>query len=1088
MNSLTVYRASAGSGKTFTLAVEYVKLLVLYAGGKEFAHILAVTFTNKATTEMKSRILAHLYGVGGTDEVLPSSRDFFNKLKEKLHEEPGFSASDEEIRHRCRWALQLILHDYSHFRVQTIDAFFQSILRGLAHELGLTASLQVDISDTEVLSEAVDRIIDRLQDEPEVQTWLFSLIQEQIENNQRWDVTREVKGFGRAIFNETYLRQGDLLREVLADKKRLSAFIDAVRKKRDDAVARLKSQGNSLCELLRQKGVTYDDFSNGKTLATFVRDISNGDFGVKIGTRITGWADDPISMVRKSDRSDRSDLLDVADAVSSLLDETLELLPSLSHDYNSAQLALRHIKPLRLLDFIDREVATINAENSRFNLAKTPIFLNRMIGQDDAPFIFEKTGALLHHIMIDEFQDTSRLQWENFFVLLMETFSRGGRNLIVGDVKQSIYRWRGGDWRMLGFIDKEVTPDPRVIPLDTNFRSSTRVINFNNAFFRSAADLLDVATSADEQLLGIERHKIHDDPAGDERGLYGQAYGDVRQQPRPGKAESGYVCVTAIDTTAEPFKESDALEEWILNDLCERVRSLIDNGVPENKITILVRWNREIPPILAAFAATEGMPKVVSDEAFLLGASPAIQLLIAALRVIDDPEEPVATEFLRVHAPDFEPASLPDLPLYELLEHLYAQLDVASVAGQDAYLFGFFDAVTDYLRDGQADVHSFLAYWDETLSAKAIPAGRSDGIRILTIHKSKGLEFHTVVVPFCSWPFEGDRWDSLLWCTPSEAPYSDLGLLSAFERDYVEEHVQARLDELNALYVAFTRAEDNLFVWAPYGKQDAAPKTVGDLTAVVLPGLDVWDDDVAEGVRCYFDGELVVPERKVTDTQCDATPDKQASDETVNRMKPEFGQIAVHMVSHEGLPQFRQSNSSQQFVRQAQADAAPDAEDEAILLEQCRQQEYIDTGLLLHSLFQQIATTADIARVLMQFESDGLLGSDGVSRQDLCRIIDRALQNPQVARWFDGSWELYTECGIACIDPKLHQPVTRRPDRVMLSSDHSEAVVVDFKFGRPHEGYEEQVQTYMNLIAQMYPQATVCGYLWYVLKGKVFRV
>ena len=1110
MVPLKVYKASAGSGKTFTLAVEYVTLLVLYSGEKEFTHILAVTFTNKATTEMKDRIIAHLYGVGGTDHVLSSSRGFFDALKQNLSETHGFHASDEEIRRRCALALQQILHDYSHFRVQTIDAFFQTILRGLAHELGLTANLQVEISDTEVLSEAVDRIIDRLKDEPEVQSWLFSLVQEQIENNQRWDVTREVKDFGRAIFNETYLRQGDQLRRFLSDRTRLNEFISELSRQRDDAVATLRQYARDLAEALRQGGVNSIDFSNGKTLENFIQKLQKGEMNVKLGTRIEGWADDPLTMVKTADRNARQNLIEVADVVSGILTEVREQLPHLRHQHNSARLALRHIKPLLLLDFIDREVTEINSETSRFNLAKTPIFLNRMVGQDDAPFIFEKIGALLHHIMIDEFQDTSRLQWENFRVLLLDTFARGGHNLLVGDVKQSIYRWRGGDWRMLGYIDREIQPKPDVKPLKFNFRSATRVIRFNNRFFCESTTLLDDLSVADETLLGMEWEPIPDDPEGRQRGFFGKAYADVCQKPKPGRAEGGRVMLTVLDTGQEPFKKREGWQAWILEDLRARVSALHAEGIPYEQMTILIRNNSDAAPIIEAFAADASMPPIVSDEAFMFSSSQTVRLLIAALRHIDDPEEPVSVEMLK-RCPCLPEGlwtnpTLREMPLAGLLEHLYVELGLSQIPGQDAFLFGFFDAVSDYLRDGQADVHSFLNYWDDTLSRKSIPAGRADGIRILSIHKSKGLQFHTVLIPFCAWDFERDRLGSLLWCHPTEAPYSELGILpispssatareSVFAVDYTEEHLHARLDELNALYVAFTRAEENLVVWAPGGNLERDGRTVGDLVANVMPRLadlhhDILAESRAEGVMTYKVSEEANPSETDVNGGPDASLTPAQPDDEPNRMEPEEQLLPVRMVSHTGVHQFRQSNQSSKFVRQLAIDQVKADDDEAeiaLLLEQNRQQEYIDTGLLLHNVFQQITTRDDIGRVLESFESDGLL-TGTVSVAALSRRIERAMNNPQIAKWFDGSFEVIAESSILSIDPATHIPVTLRPDRVMRSADGREVVVVDFKFGTCHEGYDEQVQRYMRLMREMYPTATVSGFLWFVNQSKVKEV
>ena len=226
--------------------------------------------------------------------------------------------------------------------------------------------------------------------------------------------------------------------------------------------------------------------------------------------------------------------MEAADVISGILSQLITALPRQQYAVNSARQALAHLKPLFLLDFIDKEVADINAENSRFNLAKTPILLNRMIGESDAPFIFEKIGALLHHVMIDEFQDTSRLQWENFRTLLLESYSRGGRNLIVGDVKQSIYRWRGGDWRTLGNIENEVRPTPVVRHLDVNFRSQRNIISFNNDFFTDAFRALDHISQEEEKLLGLTN-------------FFATAYADVEQQCPENRPEAGYVRVSVLD-------------------------------------------------------------------------------------------------------------------------------------------------------------------------------------------------------------------------------------------------------------------------------------------------------------------------------------------------------------------------------------------------------------------------------------------------------------------------------------------------------------------------------------------------------------
>lgn len=1064
MASLTVYKASAGSGKTFTLAVQYIKLLVLAGENGEYARILAVTFTNKATAEMKDRILSQLYGIGHS---LPSSQVYFKALKDALTESiVGEIYSDDEIRRRCRFALHQILHDYNRFRVQTIDAFFQTILRGLAHELGLTANLQVEISDTEVLSKAVDRIVERLQDEPQVFEWLYSLVRDRIAGDQRWDVTREVKNFGRAIFNEDYLMRGDQLRERLNDTAFMRDFIRKLETIESDAVEEVKGFGIGLEQHVYNAGYSFSDFSNGQTLRTFVEHLKAGETTVEIGTRIHGWANDPLALLKKADRVGA--MLELADEVSGNLSMIINRLQVIQYAINSARLALAHLKSLCLLDAINREVTAINAETSRFNLAKTPILLSQMVGESDAPFVFEKIGAMLHHVMIDEFQDTSRLQWKNFRALLIESLAKGGRNLIVGDVKQSIYQWRGGDWRILGDIERTLTPPPVVHNLDTNRRSASTIIHFNNEFFQDAAKRLDEVSIEESRLLPYAFSFAH-------------AYGDVVQQT-PG-ADPGFVSLSLLNSS--DYAKREEWEPEILNDLKQQIRDLHQQGLPYSCMTILVRNNSDMQPVIASFAEDTDMPPIVSDEAFLLAASPAINLLIAALRVLDDATDTISAYYLRTHIKDYPAEGLDPqlsrLPLYELLETLYRELHLDRIAHQDAYLFGFFDAVLDFLHNESADIHSFLAFWEERLSRQAIPAGQVNGIRIITIHKAKGLEFHTVFMPFCTWALERDRATDLLWCSPSVPPYDSLNLLpitpnaktapnSVFAREYAESHLLSRLDELNALYVAFTRPVKNFYAWAVGNAEylNKSRRTVGDLIAAVLAGSCVM-------------GEPIV-------STGNASREASSTEQMKNRMTPEPTPLDIQMHSYPLSASFRQSNRSQQFIASLTADDAEEVE----ASEHYRQQQYIETGRLLHSVLQQIHKLEDMPRVLDNLEHEGVISrnaADGtyvsVRRSDIEAWFSKGFDDPKIASWFSDDWTIFNECSIISANPETKEMETHRPDRVMVSADGSQVVVVDFKFGRHHPDYEQQVRNYMQLLSQMYPSAHIEGYLWFVYSSRV---
>lgn len=1065
-----VYKASAGSGKTFTLAVHYIKLLVMADGPDEYSKVLAVTFTNKATAEMKDRILSQLYGISYS---LASSQKYLSALRKSIAEDGDAVPPDDELRRRCRVALHHILHDYNRFRVQTIDSFFQTVLRGLAHELGLSANLQVEISDTEVLSKAVDRLVDRLQDDPPLLDWMMSLVRDQIENNQRWDITRSVKAFGRAIFDEDYITRGDKLRRVIGDEAAFRSFISRLTAVRSSAPGAVASLGTTLEARISALGVTYSDFAYGSNLQTFVDKLVAADMTLEPSKRVRDWAFDPMKLLTKANQTMRPDLVAAADELSGYLSETLDEFDRLQRDYNSAQLVLAHIKQLRLLANIDEEVTQLNVETGRFNLAKTPILLNRMVGESDSPFVFEKIGTLLRHVIIDEFQDTSHLQWQNFKVLLKEALSKGGHSLIVGDVKQSIYRFRGGDWRMLGNIEREISPAPRVRTLDMNYRSLGRVIDFNNDFFQEAAATMDTV-SAEEQAVATDTFRFAD------------AYADVYQYKPDDTPQEGYVRVVSIDSKS--LSADDDCQRAIIDDLMEQVRQLHADGAPYSRMTILVRNNFEAQPIIDAFASADDMPEIVSDEAFLFSSSEAIQTIVCALRLLVDATDVVPAFFLLQRYPDkalFTPeqsAQLLRLPLYELVETLCRHFELSRQHGQEAYLAAFFDAVQDFVHGEQADIPSLLRYWDERLGRQSIPAAAVDGIRILTIHKSKGMEFDTVFLPFCTWKFYNESHRNLIWCVPTEAPYSELGLLpitsgknaakSAFASDYAREHLYARLDELNSLYVAFTRARNNIYVWA-----------VGNAKGIAQPSRSVGDLVVSVYPHGYEDGIPV----------CGNTP-SEASQETKpraeeNRLQAVRRSYEVPFATYALHAQFRQSNRSQQFIASALAD------DVAAAGELSRQQQYIELGNLLHSVLQQMRTREDMPRVLDALEHEGIItrtASDGsyvsVRRSDVAQWLERGFANAVVADWFSGRWTLFNECAILSVDAATGGYDSHRPDRVMVSPDGRRVVVVDFKFGSEREEYCEQVLNYMRLLSGIYPEAQVEGYLWYVYKGVIRNV
>ncbi len=1083
---LLVYKASAGSGKTFTLAVEYIKHLIL--NPRAYRQILAVTFTNKATAEMKERILQQLYGIWQGD---PASDAYLARIKEgvrgmkseKLRMKNGGGDEDEELRRRAGMALQYMLHDYSRFRVETIDSFFQSVMRNLARELELSPNLNIELNNAEVLSDAVDSLIEKLTPTSPVLAWLLDYINERIADDKRWNVSNEVKSFGRNIFDESYIERGEALRECLRTPGTLKLYRDVLRELETEALEQMKGFYDQFEGELEGHALVPEDLKGGaRGIGSYFRKLRDGklsDKDVLNATLQNSLADAKNWATKTSARKD--DIIRLAESsLMPLLQDAERLRPQNSRTINSCRLSLQHLNKLQLLNHIDEEVRTLNREHNRFLLSDTNALLHKLVREGDSSFVFEKIGANIRNVMIDEFQDTSRMQWDNFRLLLLEGLSQGADSLIVGDVKQSIYRWRNGDWGILNSLGEEKSqlnfPFPvRVETLKTNRRSETNVIRFNNQLFAAAVDYLNTLhlDELKEDCLPLKR-----------------AYADVAQES-PKSEKRGYVKAAFL----EPDEEHNYTEQTLLA-LGEEVENLLQAGVQQNDITILVRKNKNIPPIADYFDKELHLP-IVSDEAFRLDASLALCMLMDALRYLSNPKDRIAKAALITNyklqiteetegetdlnsiLTEHPEKQLPEafitriealrlMPLYELLEELFSLFGMSRIEKQDAYLFSFFDAVTEYLQSNSSELDSFIRYWDETLCNKNIPSGEVDGIRILSIHKSKGLEFHTVLIPFCDWKLENETNNQLVWCAPAEAPYNAISLVpvnysttmaeSVYRPDYLHERLQLWVDNLNLLYVAFTRAGKNLILWSKKEQRG----TVSELLANTLPriagqGEGSWDREAA----IYESGAL-----------CPSAVQSASATElpAANKLAQKPAKLPVHMESMLHDIEFRQSNRSADFI------AGVDESESS--------QRFINRGRLLHTLFSAIGTEADIDDAINRLVFEGIIGRTE-TEEEIRRLTTRAFSLPQVKDWYSGEWTLFNECDI--IWQENGELRTRRPDRVMMRN--GEIVVVDFKFGKPNKKYNKQVQGYMQLLVRMgYAAPNISGYLWYVEEEIIEKV
>jgi uvrD/REP helicase len=1108
---LTVYRASAGSGKTFTLAVEYISLLV--KDPENYQHILAVTFTNKATQEMKMRILSQLYGIANS---LQSSQQYFNKVKEKTN------MPDAVIRNNARAALTLLIHRYNNFRILTIDAFFQQVLRNLAHELGQTANLRVDLNNEEITEKAVDQMIESLEKGQPVLQWISTYINNSIEDDNGWNIIGKIKTFGTNIFKDFYKAHEANLKEQLSNADDFKVYETTLRKRRNDIRKTFNSKARSILNEI--KNANLDIPSNYRSgLYKYLTDsaiapLTNKPLkaGVlKANESPQNWTS---SKCAKADKQQIQTL--AAEVLSAQLSELIAYNNDNWNEFQSIQLTLSHLSELRLLHAIADAVDNLTKDTNRFMLSNTQALLKELIADSDTPFIFERIGARLKHVMIDEFQDTSTIQWQNFQVLLANCMAQElSQNLIVGDIKQSVYRWRQGDWGILNNIEKSFAHQKiRLETLDYNYRSEKRIIDFNNAFW--------------EQCVANTAKEVAQDDA-EKAKIVQKAYEDVAQKTHK-TTENGFVKISLYP--------SKSMKEAVLEELIETIKELFNNGYGgknQSKIAILVRSKSNIQDIVNALLQSFGNEiNIVSDEAFRLDASLSVNIIVSAMHLLTHPDDVLTrgklvklynqevlkkpltdTDLLvsinesnnidtknidkkerRKLATEQQMAKLnsqlpPEyvanrelllgLPIVDLVDKLFMLFGLDQLEGQSSYICTLYDTLNDFLKDHTADIDDFINEWENSLSSKTIQSDEIEGIRIMTIHKSKGLEFDNVIIPFCNWEMEKK---GTLWCETKNkpAPYNKLPLLpidfsrdkligTVFEDDYKEEHFQNIVDNLNLLYVAFTRASKNLFVFGlrqgkttldniakgtpPGNRSYAIELALRQVSEQLQGSLLSFPDDI--GSEIHFEYGTLVPEthekeHAVADNPFLIKPDK-------------------HIVSIATYPQaatFKQSNKSIEFVKGEDVDPSD-------------RTRYIKIGNVLHQLFSTIYTTADIPARLNELEQQGIIYNDEITSAQLRTRIEDAITNPQVQEWFSKRWQLYNECTILEYNKDTNEVEEHRPDRVM--TDGKEFVVVDFKFGKEREEYKKQVQQYMEILIRM-GHKKVSGYLWYVVKNNVVEV
>lgn len=1144
-----VYKASAGAGKTYTLAAEFIaNLLNDFKTAREpHRHQLAITFTRKATTEMKERILENLYELA---HCVDNQQDFLKVVRQKLL----VPASDREISLIARSLLRQILHGYDRFHVTTIDSFFQSLLSNLAHELGLTATFKVDLNNDDLLQRGVDKMLQGLEADSQELKWVSQYIEQRLEDDSEksWRVEGSLSNLARELTKESYVKQRHLLQNFTLDNALADRYRDTLRALKKNCVADIQQSAKSVEDfIVGSEG--YSRISRGGDVEKYLHRAMEYKFSKT----------DPSNTVVKIVR-DSGTALKAADKktgkydswasdVSNCLDQLLTTIDNANFTINSCDLSLQHFNELRLLDAISASVQELNTENDTFLLAYTPILFAEMVGKSEASFVFERAGTQFNHVMIDEFQDTSELQWTNLRNLFVENIAHGNSCMLVGDVKQGIYRWRGGDWSGLANIkDDEITD---IQTLDSNFRSGEKIVNFNNAVFVKMAQVIADATVSSEG------------EAEGESSVFTSLYAEdlVKQNP---VREGGFVRVLiekkpekttasaknkADEIVASEENEGETEEFSPEDDLREQIMRLYRAGVPFDKMGILVRNNKDSGKLIEYFAEYEKEHandedfvriELVSDEAYVLSASRGVQLVIKALQYIHNRTDEVALSYVLKHCPkeskekvgalleEWSKLSYQMLPFYDLIQQLIHHLELHKQPGEASYLYSLLDMVVAFLDDNVPDIGRFLQVCEESLGKKSVPASVVKGVRILTIHKSKGLDFHSVFIPYCNWELVSSGLkQSMIWTTPQEVPFNEIPLLpvklsavaenSIYKDEYLLELRNQRIENLNLLYVAFTRARQNLVICAPRLPRNHEKSIVPALQETITQ-LG-WTDLFKGEVRVEEDDNQILLEIaqpsiaecsvKSEDTSAETLLQTEAAkgvsaadvstatsegcnvqdDRTKNPFKINAITERVSLETSTHNVKFRQSQSARLYnAALMEAVQAEHSEETAENVANTSEQdlEFLEKraaaqrrGTMLHNLMEEIESEADVEVVLQSAIREGKI-APLEEINELRKLLHSAMQHEIAKEWFDGSWRLYRECTILTRDEQgnVHVP---RPDRVMVRGD--EAIVVDYKFGRSRPDYHEQVRHYCQLLKQMGKQK-VKGYLWYVASGVIESV
>jgi ATP-dependent exoDNAse (exonuclease V) beta subunit len=1011
-SSLILYKASAGSGKTYTLAKEFLKIVI--RNPYDYNKILAVTFTRKATEEMKSRIIEYLAQLEQKD---PRADKLRNSIIGEIKESSGEDVSGVLDRHAGK-ALQLILHDYSNFNVSTIDSFFQGIVRSFAKELDLPIGMEVELDTDAVIGQAVQDMLKEYKTSGDAfSRWIEEYLFDLIEEDKSWKIERHISKLAKQILREEY--------QLLALQRKEEFDIEAYKKVLSElkrAVYEYRKKLNDLTDEVHRKlekdSVDLSKYFQGtKSVQSFINYTKQ--YAPEANSYVRKMMEG--QMLYSKGMKDRAtaEMLEKAwnNYLLGYIREVLDYKEQHHKKYISADIVLKNIYSLALLEFINRKIKEYKANENLILISDTNQIISLIAQHEAVPFIFEKSGNFLKYILIDEFQDTSSLQWKGMLPLLLEILQKiNGIVLIVGDPKQSIYRWRGGKMELM--VDG-IQPDlayhwesRKDIPLSDNYRSAKEIVGFNNAFFESVKENIELGHPYFRKVLQ-----------------------DVRQNAMKNDC-SGYVQCKWLEKRSKDSGEDDPhlSEVW-------KTIEWVHEKKAYSEIAVLTRNNMHGAAI-ANYLQERDIP-VVSAESLLLHNKLSVRLLIAALEYVAHPEEAfycVKLNFLyasylglenpehyllkcdsyffetkmeklhRKHIRALSSVSIQEL-IFILLHELGLDLKI------DTYVLRLQDIVLEHSRKHPGSIRDFLEYWNEQKHKLCIiPPDGTDAVKIYTIHKSKGLQFPVVILPYATWKLT-PKPESTVWLKSSESPFDQLHAFpvemvkrieeSLFAGEYNREAETTYMDNINLLYVAFTRAEEQLYIFSTQeNDKPGLPQTVSRLLSQTIATL-----------------ELAGAQKQVTLYEYG---NKDALQRSAARSLP-----AKHIPVVE-FCNFR--------------------EDIGLVSREEYREEQVK-GKLMHTVLSKVYVPQHVRKAIQGTVSGAAVETYSAAADKILEIFDSN-------NWFDPKWKHINERAVWFCGKQL------RPDKVLLSDE--ECIIVDYKTGAKKKEYATQMKEYIEAYRAFY--------------------